>query len=81
MISFASSDEKTTFPDAAPGEAGNPFATTVNFALGSNIGWSSWSRCSGSIRATASSFVINPSLTISTAVLTADNAVLFPVLV
>ena len=77
----ASSDVKTTFPLAAPGDAGNPLAITSMLAFSSNVGWSKVSREFGSILKTASFFEINFSLTISTAILTADLAVLFPDLV
>ena len=39
----ASSAENTTLPEAAPGEAGRPRASTVILAAGSSIGCSSWS--------------------------------------
>ena len=75
--SSAVSASKTIVPDAAPGEALRPFATTVTSAAGSIIGWRSWSSCAGSIRATASSFEISPSSTISTAARSAAAAVRF----
>ena len=44
----------TTLPEAAPGEAGRPRASTVRWALGSSVGCSSWSSEAGSIRRIAS---------------------------
>ncbi len=46
----ASSAEKTTSPEAAPGEAGRPRARSSSRALGSSVGWSSWSSDAGSMR-------------------------------
>ena len=77
----ASSDEKTTFPLVAPGDAGKPFAIVFTSLVSSNVGWRSVSKVLGSTLKTASYFVINFSLTISTATFTADFAVLFPDLV
>ena len=77
----ASSEEKTTFPLTAPGEAGKPFAITLIFVFSSSVGCKRPSREFGSILKTASFLEINFSLTISTAILTADFAVLFPDLV
>ena len=73
--SSAVSASKTIAPEAAPGEAFSPFATTSTSAAGSIIGCSSWSSCAGSIRATASSFEIRRSPTISTAARSAAAAV------
>ena len=75
----ASSAENTTLPEAAPGEAGRPRARIVVFALGSSVGWSSWSSEAGSMRRIASSRSITPSSTISTAILSAAGAVRLPV--
>ena len=77
----ASSEEKTTFPLAAPGDAGKPLAITLMLLFSSNVGCSKVSNELGSILRTASFFEINFSLTISTAILTADFEVLFPDLV
>ena len=77
----ASSDEKTTFPLDAPGEAGNPFAIIIISAFSSKEGCNKLSSDPGSILNNASFFVINFSLTISTAILIADLAVLLPDLV
>ena len=49
------------------------------FALGSMMGWSSWSSEAGSTRSTASSLEMSPSATMSTAILTAAWAVRLPV--
>ncbi len=78
----ASSGKKAMRPVAAPGPAASPLAITFAFLFssGSKMGWRSWYTCSaGSILRMASSFVINPSLTISTAILTAAKPVRFPV--
>ncbi len=75
----ASSAVKTTLPEAAPGDAGRPLAITWIFALGSMMGWRSWSRDAGSTRSTASSLEISFSPTMSTAILTAAWAVRLPV--
>ena len=79
----ASSALKYILPLPAPGDAGKPFVKTVaSFnALSSNLGWSNWSNCLGSILIIASSLVISPSLTKSTATFMADAAVLLPFLV
>ena len=63
----ASSEVNTISPQAAPGEAGRPVASTLRSAFGSMVGWRSWSREVGSIRATASSREIRPSAARSTA--------------
>ena len=81
--SCALAAEKTTFPVPAPGDAGNPFAidfASFNF-LASKFGCNSCSNCFGSTFKTASSLVINPSFSISTAIFKAAFAVLFPFLV
>ena len=82
-ISLALSAVKTASPTAAPGEAGSPFAiaSASCFATLSNWGCNNWSKAFGSTLNNACSFVINFSSTISTAILTAAAAVLFPVLV
>ena len=77
----ASSAEKTTFPLAAPGEAGNPEAIIFLSTFSSNVGCSKVSRVFGSILRIASFFEINFSFTISTAILIAAFAVRFPDLV
>ena len=45
----ASSASNTSSPEAAPGEAGKPLASTVFSALGSSVGCSSWSSWSASM--------------------------------
>ena len=77
----ASSESKTTLPEAAPGEAGSPLAITFIFVFSSNVGCNNVSKEFGSILNTASFLEINFSLTMSTAILTADFEVLFPDLV
>ena len=77
----ASSEENTTFPLAAPGDAGKPFAITFILLFSSIDGCSKLSRDPGSILNKASFFEINFSFTISTAIFIADFAVLFPDLV
>ena len=77
----ASSDEKTTFPLAAPGDAGKPLAITSILLFSSKVGCKSASNPFGSILKIACFFEINFSLTMSTAIFTADLAVLFPDLV
>ena len=81
IISFnlsASSDEKTTLPLAAPGEAGKPFAITSIELFSSKVGCNNVSNELGSILNIASFLEISFSLTISTAILTADFEVLLP---
>ncbi len=77
-ISSASSEEKTISPVAAPGEAGRPMPITSRLAIGSMVGCRSWSSDAGSIRATASCLVINPSAAMSTAIFSAAFAVRLP---
>ena len=77
----ASSDVNTTLPLAAPGDAGNPLPITLISLSSSRVGCKRASKELGSILNMASFFEINFSLTISTAILTADFAVLFPDLV
>src|SRR5450759_1198889 len=73
--SAASSAENERAPTAAPGEAGRPFTMTGATCSGSMPGWSSASSCVGSMRSSASSLVMRPSSTMSTAVFTAAAAV------
>ncbi len=75
----ASSAVKTAMPEAAPGEAGKPRASTVFGALGSSVGCSSCSSDAGSIRCTASSRLMIPSEAMSTAMRSAAAAVRLPV--
>ena len=75
----ARSASSTIAPDAAPGEALRPVATTSTSADGSIIGWRSWSSWPGSIRATASSREMSSSPFISTAIRSAACAVRLPV--
>ncbi len=70
---------KTISPDAAPGEAGRPVATTLRSALGSMVGCSSWSSAAGSTRRIACSREISPSLAMSTAMRSEALAVRLPV--
>ena len=49
-LSSAVSASKTIAPTAAPGDAFSPLAATSSDALGSIIGWSSWSSWAGSMR-------------------------------
>ena len=72
---------KTTFPLAAPGDAGNPEAIISFSTFSSKVGCSKVSSVFGSILHIASFFEITFSLTISTAILIAAFAVLFPDLV
>ncbi len=64
----ASCASNTTCPDAAPGEAGRPVAITVHSASGSTVGWSVCSTASGPTRWSASSSLMRPSSTMSTAI-------------
>ena len=75
----ASSAEKTARPTAAPGDAFRPRAIRVALARAAGSYWSrrSWSTWAGSIRPIASSLVITPSPTMSTAIFTAAAAVRF----
>ena len=77
----ASSEENTTLPLAAPGDAGRPCAITFISLFSSREGWRRLSNDPGSILKSASFFEISLSFTISTAILIADFAVLFPDLV
>ena len=77
----AVSASKTTSPTAAPGEAGRPLAMTSYLASGSRRGCRSWSSWSGCTLDTASSSLMRPSPTMSTAILRAAAAVRLPVLV
>ena len=78
--SLASPAVKTTRPQAAPGEAGRPLPMGEAFlsAAVSNWGWSKESSCLGSTRRTASSSLIMPSSTRSTAIFRAAAAVRLP---
>ena len=67
----ARSASNTAVPHAAPGEAGRPVVSRSSWPDGSRVGWSSWLRSLGGIRATASSSEISPSSTISHAMRTA----------
>ena len=71
----ASSAERTTLPTAAPGLAEIPCATGLTFCrcFGSIWGMSRWLRLSGLTRLIAVFSSIRPSLTISTAIRTADG--------
>ena len=77
----ASSAVKAMRPQAAPGEAARPLASTWCFAraTGSKTGWRSWRSCTGSTRITASSRAMRPSSTMSVAIFTAAIPVRFPV--
>ena len=76
---FKQAVERKAGPDVKPGDAGNPRARTVVFAVGSSIGCSSWSSDPGSIRRIASSRSITPSSTSETAIFSAAWAVRLPV--
>jgi len=77
---LASTAVKTMRPQAAPGEAGRPRPTGVDFlrATVSNCGWRSVSRLRGSIMSTASCSVRMPSSTRSQAIFSAARAVRLP---
>ena len=65
LLSFsASSAVKTTLPLAAPGEAGNPDATTSFLTLSSKVGCKSVSIVFGSLLSIAYFIEMNFSLTI-----------------
>ena len=68
-----------TMPEAPPGDAAMPCATGSTFDFGSSCGNSKWFRLSGETRLTAAASSISPSLTISTAMLTAADPVRLPV--
>ena len=82
LAATARSGSKIAFPTAAPGDAFRPLpsnrSATLAFADSSNRGSRSWTICAGSTRWIASSFVMTPSLTMSTAIFTAAGAVRFP---
>ena len=82
-LSLASSAVKATFPQAAPGEAGNPLAIALVFLsdVASNVGCRSESNCFGSTFKIASSLLNIPSETKSTAIFKAAWAVLLPFVV
>ena len=71
--STASSAVNTTWPDAAPGDAGRPFVATGSAfqSFGSKIGASSCDSASGSTISTASFGVTSFSATRSVAITTA----------
>ena len=71
--STACSEVNTTWPDAAPGEAGRPLVATGSFfhSSGSNTGASSCDSASGSTSSSASVGVISFSATKSVAITTA----------
>jgi len=73
--STAVSASNTAPPEAAPGDAGTPLASGWSLAFGSTRGNSSCSSWRGSMRATASLFVISRSATMSTAMFTAASPV------
>jgi UDP-N-acetylmuramoylalanine--D-glutamate ligase len=77
-VEFAASDPLPGEP-RLPGEALSPLTILVAplRALSSKVARRSWSTWAGSIRATASSFEIVPSSTMSTAIFTAAAAVRF----
>ena len=78
--SVASSAVKTTFPQAAPGDAARAIAIGLAFlsAITSNCGCKRASSCLGSIMHTASFSLIIPSSTKSQAILRAAAAVRLP---
>ncbi len=76
--SAALSASKTISPVAAPGEALSPLPAIVNFSFGSIRAWKSWSSDAASTRASASSFVMMPSWTRSSAIRTAASALRLP---
>ena len=81
--SFKSLELKYILPTPAPGDAAKPFPIGV-FVFKSSSSNDLWSNCESVLASTdkrASSFVIKPSFTRSTAILTAAFAVLFPFLV
>ena len=81
--SSASSAVNTIRPVAPPGPAGSPFVRILaDFSASeSNIGCKSSSNCSGFTRNKPASFVIIPSLAISTAIFIAADPFLLPTLV
>mmetsp|Transcript_6732 Transcript_6732/g.26194 ORF Transcript_6732/g.26194 Transcript_6732/m.26194 type:complete len:276 (-) Transcript_6732:1205-2032(-) len=83
LSSSAVSVSKTTWPTAAPGDAGRPTPmTSAAYADSSlNCGWRSWSTCVGSTICTARCLSIMPSSTRSTAIFTAPAPVRLPLLV
>ena len=76
--SSASSASKTTLPEAAPGEAGSPRASTWRSAAGSRVGCRSCSSASGSTLPSASASLTSPSRAMSTAIFSAALAVRLP---
>jgi hypothetical protein len=76
--SNASAASNTTWPAAAPGDAGSPVTSTSTLALGSTIGCISCSIVSAETRNNASSSLITPSSTMSTAIRTAADPVRLP---
>jgi hypothetical protein len=76
--SHGAASTKASTSISAPGEAGSPVASTVQGAVGSTIGWSSWSSASGVTRISASCSVSIPSSTISTAMRTLAKPVRLP---
>jgi hypothetical protein len=74
----AVSASNTIAPEAAPGDAGSPCASDRDRCAGSSVGTSSCSRSIGLMRASARSFAINPSATISTELVTIARAFILP---
>ena len=74
----ASAAEKTTAPTAAPGLALRPRAMTLRSAPLAICGCMSWSSWAGLMRSSASSRVMRPSRSRSTAILRAAAAVRLP---
>ena len=62
----------------APGDAGRPCASDRDVCAGSSVGTSSCSSSIALIRSSARSFVINPSATIPTELVTMARAFIFP---
>ena len=77
--STTASADNNTMPDAPPGLAAVPWATGLTFDFGSSCGCNRWFRLSGATRLTAVFSSIKPSLTISTAIETAELPVRLPV--
>ncbi len=77
----ASSGSKTILPDAAPGDAGIPLATGFTQVFGLILLCIKVSSISGFTLSSACSFVINPSLNISTDVFTNADGFIFAFLV
>ena len=77
-LASAVSASNTILPEAAPGEAGSPWASDLPWKSGESCGTSSCSSIAGSTLSSARSLEIRPSPNISTEVRTIARAFILP---